>query len=96
MTTVVGTRLTDAERLQVVAAARRLGLSLSEFARQALLASSAQVERKATVRAPEPELVKPIDIAVPVIDADEEHVHVVDGVRVLPDGRIVDWDEPDE
>ena len=50
-TTVLGTRLTDAERVQVVAAAKRLGLTLSQFARQSVLASSAQVERKASVKA---------------------------------------------
>jgi hypothetical protein len=49
-TTVLGTRLTEAERGQVAAAATRLKLTLSEFARQALLASSAQVERKVKPR----------------------------------------------
>ncbi|HEY6665571.1 MAG TPA: hypothetical protein VI036_10650 [Propionibacteriaceae bacterium] len=39
----------------MVAAARRLKLSLSQFMRQALLASSAQVERKVKPRSEVPE-----------------------------------------
>jgi hypothetical protein len=69
-------------------------LGVSQFARQALLAASAQTLGKVTpVKAPEPVPVR--DVVAPVIDTVEARPHIVDGMRLLPDGRVVDWDEPE-
>jgi hypothetical protein len=79
MTTVLGTRLTDAERVQV-AAAKRLGLSLSEFARQAVLASSARVERKVAVVHPEKGTTEDLEPRGAImLDASPGH-HFVDAI----------------
>jgi hypothetical protein len=78
-TTVLGARLTDAERAQVVSAARRLKLSLSQFARQALLASSAQVEQKVRPRSERGEVPERTSHGIVLVEARENH-HFVDGV----------------
>jgi hypothetical protein len=78
-TTVLGTRLTDAERAQVASAARRLKLSLSQFARQALLASSAQVEQKVQPRSERAEVPKRESPGMVLLDTRESH-HFVDGI----------------
>jgi hypothetical protein len=63
----------------VVSAARRLKLSLSQFMRQALLASSAQVERKVQARSEQAEIPERELRGIVLVEAREAH-HWVDGV----------------
>jgi hypothetical protein len=101
-TTVLGVRLEDAGRAQVEAAARRLGLSVSQFARQALLAESARVGGKVSAPAKvstedsrsSPEAPQPRKAPIVLVDEPERHWRLVDGLLVMPDGRILD--PPDE
>jgi uncharacterized protein (DUF1778 family) len=51
---VLAIRLSAAEREQITAAATRLGLRLSGFVRQSALQSSAVVEKKVSVKEPQP------------------------------------------
>jgi hypothetical protein len=94
-TTVLGVRLEDAGRAQVEAAARRLGLPVSQFARQALLAESARVEGKVSpATAPEREAPPPREAPLVLVDEPERPGRLVEGLLVMPDGRILD--PPDE
>jgi uncharacterized protein (DUF1778 family) len=70
---VVPVRLSVQERGQIARAAGRLELSRSGFVRQAALQASAVVERKTSVKAPEPE---PRGL---VVVGPEPSRHLVDG-----------------
>jgi uncharacterized protein (DUF1778 family) len=91
---VVPIRLSGPEREQIAKAAARQGKTVSGFVRESALASSAVVtERVTPVRAPEREVAQPRE--APFVLVKEERPRIVDGLRVLPDGRAVDWDNED-
>jgi uncharacterized protein (DUF1778 family) len=80
---VVPIRLSPAERTQIASGAARLKLTLSGFIRQAALQASAVVERKASVKAPEPP--EPSYREPVLLLEDEPEPHYVDGELVLAD-----------
>jgi hypothetical protein len=94
VSTVIGSRFSDAERAQVSRAAARSKLTLSAFVRQAALASSAIIEGKVEPRRERDEASEPERDRAPFILGDTERPHIVDGMRILADGSVVDW-EPD-
>lgn len=93
---VVPIRLSDTERAQITAAAGHLGLTLSGFLRQSALQASAIIEGKVKPRRERPEVAEPERDRAPFILGDTERPHIVDGMRILPDGTVVDWELPSE
>jgi hypothetical protein len=95
---VVPIRLGAAERDQIARAAARRDLPVSSFIRQAALAASAVVMERVTPVKPRGDA--PSDEVpgrgVPVVVLEEPRPWIVDGMRILPDGRVVDWDEHEE
>jgi uncharacterized protein (DUF1778 family) len=93
VSTVIGSRFSDAERTQVEAAAGHLELTVSSFVRQAALQASAVVEKKAvvaptTTRATAPERER---LGVVLVDPEESSHAFVDVIckwcGVDADGR---------
>ena len=75
---VVALRLAAREREQIARAATSQKLTLSAFLRQATLQASAIVEKKATVKAPEPEA--PAHEPVLLLRSEGHQHHWVDGI----------------
>jgi uncharacterized protein (DUF1778 family) len=86
----VAIRLSGPEREQIARAATRQKLTFSGFVRQAALQASAIVTEKATIKAPERK--EPEAREAPFVLVEEERPRIVDGLRILPDGRVVDWE----